>query len=63
MDKDGNLWLADALKGVIIFNKEGAEILGIGGRRRGGAREDRLPLDIDFDGEGMGGVVEEGAKG
>ena len=62
VDKDGNFWLADALKGVIIFNKEGAEISRFGAA--GGAERERLdfPLDIDFDGEGMIYVLEEGAK-
>lgn len=61
-DKDGNFWLVDALRGVIIFNKEGKEISRFGGAA--GAEREMLnfPFDIDFDGEGMVYIVEEGAK-
>lgn len=54
IDRDGNLWLVDALKGIILFSREGREIGRFGGLN--------FPVDIALGRKGWIYVVEKGAR-
>lgn len=61
IDKDGSLWLVDALRGMVIYDKNGKEITRFTnyGKARG---QLFFPIDIDLDNNDMLYVVEKGAK-
>ncbi len=61
VDGEGNLWLLDALKGIVIYDKKGKEITRFGdyGTKKG---QVFFPVDIDFGEENMLYLVEKGAK-
>jgi len=61
VDPSGNLWIADSLKGVIIYDRDGKKAAAFG---RGGASFDRLdfPVDVDFGGDGMIYIVDKERK-
>jgi DNA-binding beta-propeller fold protein YncE len=61
VDDEGRLWIADALRGVFIYDKDFKRIGGFGWL---GLPEGFLffPVDIDFDGENRVYVLEKGNK-
>ena len=62
VDESGNLWIADSLKGIIVYDRDGKKAAAFG---RGGASFDRLdfPVDVDFGSDGMIYIVDKERKG
>src|SRR3990172_1161887 len=62
VDSSGNLWIADSLKGIIVYDRDGKKAAAFG---RGGASFDRLdfPVDVDFGSDGMIYIVDKERKG
>ncbi len=60
-DKDGNIWVVDALHGIAIYDKDGRELGRFSeyGKEKG---QVFFPIDIDFDGSNMVYILEKGAK-
>ncbi|MEK7678934.1 MAG: hypothetical protein AAB356_01960, partial [Deltaproteobacteria bacterium] len=61
LDKDGNIWVVDALHGIAIYDKDGRELGRFSeyGKEKG---QVFFPIDIDFDGSNMVYILEKGAK-
>lgn len=60
-DKDGNIWVVDALHGIVIYDKDGRELGRFSeyGKEKG---QVFFPIDLDFDGSNMVYILEKGAK-
>ncbi len=54
VDDEGNLWIVDALRGIVVYTRNGKEIMRFG--------DLNFPLDIAFGRGGKVYIVEKGAK-
>jgi hypothetical protein len=61
VDCEGRLWLADALRGVFIYDKDGERVGGFGWSGPSSALLS-FPVDIDFDGKNRVYIVEKAKK-
>lgn len=61
VDREGRLWIADALRGVYVYGPDGKRLGGFGWS---GPPEELVsfPVDIDFDGENRVYIVEQSKK-
>lgn len=61
VDRQGYLWLLDALKGIIVYDEKGAELtrFRVSGQSKA---ELQFPVEIDIDDEDMLYVVDKGSK-
>ncbi|MFZ3072238.1 MAG: hypothetical protein WA162_03230, partial [Thermodesulfobacteriota bacterium] len=62
VDAQGNLWLVDAQKGIIVFDRNLNEVFRLEFLIKPEFSLLNFPTDIDFDGKGMVYIMEKGAK-
>ena len=63
VDNEKNLWVVDALKGILVFNSSNKKINNFGQLEKGGVRKVlEYPIDIDFGSQNEVYILEEATK-